>query len=245
MLQIRPARKSEIPTVSNIASNAFWNHPDVARYYPKRVKHPEAFVHSYERMLEEHLYSAGALLLVAVQVPETTADANTAEAIVGFAAWQRYGDTPCAEEWKKRSLGTRVFSALLTMRDIVVIDRSYLGPLQRWKLERKSPETEEDMGDGQVKETDDHWCLHVLGVHSEWQGKGVGTALLNWGVKEATREQVPVLLWASVSVERFYRNHGFMPIKKVLRDGQDVEYLMAKLSTRMADRVGEGTRGLR
>ncbi|KIW14235.1 hypothetical protein PV08_07017 [Exophiala spinifera] len=240
MIQIRPATKSEIPTISNIAATAFWNHPDVVRYYPKRGKHPQAFVHGYERVLEEHLYSSGARLLIAIHVPDGPTNENATKSIVGFAAWQRYGDSDCAEEWKKRSWSTRLFSALLTVRNFATIDRSYLGPLQRWELHRKSTETEEEIGDVQVKETEDHWCLHVLAVQPEWQHKGVGTALLDWGVKEAMREEVPLLLWASVVVEGFYRAHRFTHVKKVSRNGEDIDYLMAKLPTKVGDTDVEG-----
>ena len=70
----------------------------------------------------------------------------------------------------------------------------------------------EDVGDARVdEENEDHWYLHLLAVHPDWQGKGVGSALLHWCVSKATEENVPLLLWSSVVVELFYRKHGFVP----------------------------------
>ena len=45
-----------------------------------------------------------------------------------------------------------------------------------------------------------HWYLEMCAVHPDYQGKGVGKALLDWGLAQADRNNLPVYLEASHEV---------------------------------------------
>ncbi len=55
-----------------------------------------------------------------------------------------------------------------------------------------------------------HWYLAVLGVHPDWQGQGVGAALLRSGLGRADADGVPAYLETNKkSNEELYAHFGF------------------------------------
>jgi GNAT superfamily N-acetyltransferase len=76
---------------------------------------------------------------------------------------------------------------------------------------------------------DPHWVLMVLAVKPEWQGKGVGTQLLKWGMERADAEEAggdgngektgwPCFLEASVAGRPLYEKYGFVKVADVVTD---------------------------
>jgi ribosomal protein S18 acetylase RimI-like enzyme len=56
----------------------------------------------------------------------------------------------------------------------------------------------------------DHWYLAVMGVDPEWQGRGVGTALMRPGLEQLDAEGIPAYLESSTPRSReLYRRNGF------------------------------------
>jgi ribosomal protein S18 acetylase RimI-like enzyme len=55
-----------------------------------------------------------------------------------------------------------------------------------------------------------HWYLAVMGVAPEWQGRGLGTALMQPGLKEIDAAGLPAYLETSTPRARaLYERHGF------------------------------------
>jgi GNAT superfamily N-acetyltransferase len=55
-----------------------------------------------------------------------------------------------------------------------------------------------------------HWYLAVMGVAPEWQGKGLGTALMRPGLDEIDAKSLPAYLEASTARSRaLYQRNGF------------------------------------
>jgi GNAT superfamily N-acetyltransferase len=55
-----------------------------------------------------------------------------------------------------------------------------------------------------------HWYLAVMGVAPEWQGKGLGTALMQPGLHEIDAESLPAYLESSTPRSRaLYQRNGF------------------------------------
>jgi ribosomal protein S18 acetylase RimI-like enzyme len=52
----------------------------------------------------------------------------------------------------------------------------------------------------------------MLGVHPSYQGKGLGSKLLNWGLKRADDEGVEVFLSASPDGRPLYAKYGFREV---------------------------------
>jgi GNAT superfamily N-acetyltransferase len=56
----------------------------------------------------------------------------------------------------------------------------------------------------------DHWYLPIIGVASDWQGRGFGAALLRPMLERCDRERLPAYLEASTPRNRaLYERHGF------------------------------------
>jgi GNAT superfamily N-acetyltransferase len=68
------------------------------------------------------------------------------------------------------------------------------------------------VGMAAIKEGDDF--LHHLYVHPDYQGQGIGAALLAWAVG---RRPEGIQLWCfqpNAGARRFYERHGFVPIEE-------------------------------
>ena len=59
------------------------------------------------------------------------------------------------------------------------------------------------------EEVVNYWELEVLAVHPAFQRQGLGSILLSWGMAQASRHQLPVVVAATFSGENLYKNHGF------------------------------------
>ncbi|KAF1836412.1 acyl-CoA N-acyltransferase [Decorospora gaudefroyi] len=59
-----------------------------------------------------------------------------------------------------------------------------------------------------------HWYLATLFTRPEWQGRGVGALLLNWGIEQADAYDPPTPLYleASVAGRPVYLRSGFVPV---------------------------------
>lgn len=56
------------------------------------------------------------------------------------------------------------------------------------------------------------WYLDMLGTHPEYQGQGIGRELVQWGVDQATKENVCASLIAALDKDRFYGKFGFVEV---------------------------------
>ncbi|KAF1850857.1 acyl-CoA N-acyltransferase [Cucurbitaria berberidis CBS 394.84] len=54
-----------------------------------------------------------------------------------------------------------------------------------------------------------HLYLHMLHTDPEFQGRGAGGMLVDWGSKKADELGLPVYLESSIKGHRFYQKHGF------------------------------------
>jgi GNAT superfamily N-acetyltransferase len=112
----------------------------------------------------------------------------TTESGAGAAAWELPG------RWKVgvlEQLQILPRFALLARRDTRRLLQSF------FKLESGHPETE-------------HYYLAFVGVVPDWQGRGIGAALLRPVLERCDRERMPVYLEASSPRNRnLYERHGF------------------------------------
>ncbi|SMQ47185.1 unnamed protein product [Zymoseptoria tritici ST99CH_3D7] len=61
-----------------------------------------------------------------------------------------------------------------------------------------------------------HWFLEILGVHEDYQGKGVGASQLKWGTDQADEDSLETYLDGSTAGQPYYeKRHGFVPVKKM------------------------------
>lgn len=58
--------------------------------------------------------------------------------------------------------------------------------------------------------------LALLVCHADWQRRGAGTALTQWGVDQAKRLGLPAYVEASVAGQPVYERCGFKPVDAVV-----------------------------
>ena len=56
--------------------------------------------------------------------------------------------------------------------------------------------------------------LNILATHPKYQRKGVGRKLLQWGLRTADAENIPIALYASPNGANLYRSIGFQDLAK-------------------------------
>ncbi|KAI1391723.1 acyl-CoA N-acyltransferase [Hypoxylon trugodes] len=61
-----------------------------------------------------------------------------------------------------------------------------------------------------------HWYLDILGVLSEYQGKGAGKQLLRWGVEKADDEKIEAFVVSSPAGAPLYAKYGFETLQTAL-----------------------------
>jgi GNAT superfamily N-acetyltransferase len=113
----------------------------------------------------------------------------TTDEVVGAAVW-----TP-PEAWR--------VPVTTTLREVPQMVRVFKGRIAlalraRLRMEGRHPHRPP------------HWYLAVMGVVPEWQGRGLGTALMRPASKELDRSGLPAYLEASTQRSRaLYERHGF------------------------------------
>lgn len=75
------------------------------------------------------------------------------------------------------------------------------------------------------EEVAQYWELEVLAVHSAYQRRGVGSMLLQWGMVQAQRQGLPVVVAATSSGEGLYRKHGFEESSRISLPQSEVSWV--------------------
>lgn len=70
----------------------------------------------------------------------------------------------------------------------------------------------------------EHWELEELAISPKYQRRGVGTMLLSWGMAQATKHRMPIVLAASADGEYLYRKQGFQEYGRVEFPGIDFSW---------------------
>ena len=68
----------------------------------------------------------------------------------------------------------------------------------------------------------DGWEMSGLSVAPEYQRRGLGALMLNWGINQATAENVPVFVKSSPNGVSLYEKAGFRSFEKIHFDTIDL-----------------------
>ncbi|KAF2668450.1 acyl-CoA N-acyltransferase [Microthyrium microscopicum] len=199
-ITVRKATILDLPTIATVLTTAFWDEDSVGRFlHPLRALYPADVRRFWKRRMLASLLHHAHQVLVAV---------DEHGQIIGVADWQRKG--PGANTsmggWKRTLrfpltwLVTLVNWLDLRMRPNRAGDPAHVDAFPRafarfehfWSGERA-----------------DLWMLESLGVDPSHQGRGVGTALVEEGLKVATRDGVVASVVSSAGNEKFYVKRGF------------------------------------
>ncbi|KAF7588124.1 hypothetical protein BBP40_006157 [Aspergillus hancockii] len=59
------------------------------------------------------------------------------------------------------------------------------------------------------------WFLSTLAVHPAYQRQGIGRKLVEWGLEQATQDEIPVGLEASAKGTHLYHSLGFQIVNEI------------------------------
>ncbi|KAJ5157739.1 Acyl-CoA N-acyltransferase [Penicillium canariense] len=142
--------------------------------------------------LEHNLFSG--MDAPADQVMLKVADSSVPGTVVAFAKWRRLSSGSSADH-----------------------DRQPEVPAARWPEESDAELCDRFFGtmDGHHREFMEgrpHYYLEILAVHSSYQGRGLASKLLRWGLARADEEAVEVYLSSSPDGRPLYQKYGFQAV---------------------------------
>lgn len=216
-IRIRPALFSDAPVASRVLSASFWDDPMAGNYlHPKRADYPESFNFWFLQFVRGHLLEPNRRAWVAV-------DETQGDKVVGFCDWERQGPKGVRAEYAARdTLGLKVKRFGLRIWDYVA---KFIWPIRCLNQENLSfwfqgmtkmfPRV---LGPKRVES----WYLELLVVSPEYQGKGIGPALVLHGLKHtAEKDGLPATVVASHVGEPMYRKLGW--VEKGLTSTDELE----------------------
>ncbi|KAF6812403.1 GNAT family protein [Colletotrichum musicola] len=209
-MHVRPVTAADVPGVVDVGDAAFIDSELNAWVYPHRRAFPESRRARVLLAIRTAFAKPGVHGVVCVADSDDPADWPRGQ-IIGYASWERHGPASDPVVAKYREHNTGVFKAvertLLGLQSRYVdyfrldqtVDREAKAVFEKESAEYPNP----------FASVPGHWSLVVLGVHPDWQGKGVGKKIMQWGLERAAAEDVPITLFASPAGHPFYKRLGF------------------------------------
>ncbi|KAE8153651.1 acyl-CoA N-acyltransferase [Aspergillus avenaceus] len=214
-IQLRLAVPQDLPFIAEVAAQAMLNDELFAFLCPRRKDYYSDYRRGFLRRLRTKLKAPGWVIVVAV-VNSPAYPSTDSMHIVGYSVWERIGESTEAGTGKQGEveqgwlnniqeniwdLGDQLFSWLYPDRSV---DRSHLAAY--------SALTEECFPYSAYPKL---WFLSTLAVHPDYQRQGIGRKLVEWGLGQAAREQMPVGLEASAKGTYLYHSLGFRTVNEM------------------------------
>ena len=105
-MHIRPATLADCSTTATLSVRGFENDELFEWMNPHRAKYPEHFRYYFLNRQHMRYWSPDQVFYVAV-TDEQDHDWCGVSQVVGYAIWQRQGDTEAARAWRKSSMRAR------------------------------------------------------------------------------------------------------------------------------------------
>jgi len=201
-MHIRPITSTDIPAVMDIGSEAFRNDVLFTWLFPNGAQNPNDLRRYNLQRIRSRLVQVGLHGLVAEADEKDDKWCGKSE-LVGYAFWLRAGDSSEAMKWQTDSLCAKLERVLLTVEGWY--ETHVLNRITDWERLRKlNNQSVNNFGS-----IPDYWELAVLAVSPKFQRRGVGAALMAWGLNVASEEEIPVVLEASKAGTGLYAKMGF------------------------------------
>ncbi|KAF2257665.1 acyl-CoA N-acyltransferase [Lojkania enalia] len=203
---IRPATYSELSTIANILTKAFWNDELFGNIiHPNRNVFPEDNDLYWLRRARVNWWDWSHVYLVSVIRDRDRAEGEAV--IAGVAVWQRIGTL-------KKDMALNIFDPRRLAKPLAKVATDLQARI--WPNRAADPGNE-DIIERSYHYLDhmwtgkraDSWYLECLGVHPNFQRQGHGRALVRWGFQQAEMEGVSVSVISGDGKEEFYRRCGF------------------------------------
>ncbi len=207
---IRRAFFSEQRSIARVCTTAFWNDVLFGKLiHPSRQEHPSDNDLYWLRRIQVDWWDWSHVFIVAA-----SKDARGKGVIMGQAHWSRIADSDAENHAAGRGLAwydpRRIIKPLVAICVHIaawlrpnraadpeqedIIERSYGFLDHIWtKQNQRSPS----------------WYLESLAVAPEYQNRGVGRKLVQWGIDQAEKEGIACSVIAADGKEQFYQRCGF------------------------------------
>ena len=233
-MHIRLICPRDFSATASVAVSSFSDEETLSWVHCYKDQYPEAFHQFFLRKLRSRFWAVGCYIYVAV-LDKGDRDYQYEEQAVGYAVWERQGESDMARRWRQPSLRRRkassnchavlrhntdsnnlvatvLESALLRLEEdyyaLIHADKSmdYDRLRQYVKIE-------------QFDNIPEIWRIRGLCVDPAFQGRGIAGKLLDWGQEQASREACPIGLMSSQMAEAVYLKKGFREYGRVLIGG--------------------------
>ncbi|KAK2783421.1 hypothetical protein FQN53_009184 [Emmonsiellopsis sp. PD_33] len=212
-MHIRPLQPADFSDAATLLADAFRDDEVFILLYPGRMQYYSHYRASFLHRIKLRFSTPGWITYVAVTDPGDDGPGQPGGKIVGYAAWERKGDSDAARQWKSKneSIRCRLETFLQT------IEEQYTS---FFHLDKSSDASNlaafVDATANNFPSTifPEMWYLALLGIHPGYQRRGIGALLVNWGVEQAQAEHIPAGLESSVMGSGLYQKFGFRLLSK-------------------------------
>ncbi|KAH6886975.1 acyl-CoA N-acyltransferase [Thelonectria olida] len=191
-LNLRAATEADLADIVDVSTAAFEADAIMRRLTPSHLQAPDG---SSIQALRQWRIARKIVRFRAERTIMMVAVDDEGGKIVGYSIWQRpVGDDEEEEEQQP------------TQMTLTGVDQDAYAELHRILGE----DERESFGD---RGTKDIWHLASIGVHPQYQKRGIGKILLNWGVQEASKQGKDCYLVATPTGVALYRAAGFENVR--------------------------------
>ncbi|KAE8547882.1 hypothetical protein EYB25_009675 [Talaromyces marneffei] len=141
------------------------------------------------------------------------------EKVVGFAIWNRHGDSETAQKWRVE--GSKVSTRIKSMMSYITMTLTYpfdtsINHTHMTNFQRRVRTAPSPLPSGQkLKLPRERWELEALYIAPDYQRRGYGMEALKWGLDVAREEGVDVWVWSSDSGKKVYEKGGFEAVGRI------------------------------
>ncbi|KAF1812929.1 hypothetical protein P152DRAFT_396460 [Eremomyces bilateralis CBS 781.70] len=201
---LRPARRSEQPTLANVYARGFWKDVLFGDYiHPYREKYPADNDLYWLRRMQVEWWDWTHRFIVSTVNDEKIGK----EIVTGVAHWARLGPEGAKKYglrwWDPRRIILPLSHLYTSITSCFFPNRAAHPDLED-VIERAYPFINPWTGS-----REESWYLEWLAVAPEYHGQGHGRALVQWGLDRAKEENICASVIAAYGKEKFYENCGF------------------------------------
>ncbi|KAF3934521.1 hypothetical protein ABW19_dt0206084 [Dactylella cylindrospora] len=204
----RTATKGLTTRLLDLSTAAFAEDDAFSWRYPKRNEYPSYNRWMFWKYLGASLLSPNNWVVVAY-LKEIGEDGEEREVVVGHGVWERRGKT--GDEEAKRDYFLQRIERWLFALHVKINDFFFPNPAaNKLAIALMSAFVKElKVRASKIPNFENQYHLNFLGVDPKYQRRGVGAAIVNWGVDKARKAGLSCSLEASQAGKRVYTKCGF------------------------------------
>ena len=214
-MHLVPLTRDLIPACATAGANAFADDNLFLFLRPHKFRYPTYLRSHFVRVLHKRLNAPGLVGRAVVSDDnDEWYDENTGSEILGYATWERRGNDFDRKFWGEDSIGKLFerFAVELEMKhsNFFRLDKSY--DYDNLQTYLDAANAGDSIFETCLEGHPEHMWLAFLAVDPKFQRRGVGKRLMQWGMKRADAESIPLGLTSSPAGEKLYFDCGFREV---------------------------------